>query len=56
MYMNMTAEQMDSMLQANLNLGAAIVDALKRYFTENADMICAGLAAMSGQYYRPSMR
>ncbi len=56
MYMNMTAEQMDYMLQANANLGEAIIKAIKKYFTENADIICAGLAAMSGQYYAPSTR
>lgn len=56
MYMNMTAEQINYMLEANANLGKAIVKAIKKYFTENADIICAGLAAMSGQYYAPSMR
>ncbi len=56
MYTNMTAEQMNDMLQANANLGEAIIKALKKYWTENADMICAGLAAMSGQYYVPSTR
>lgn len=56
MYMNMTAEQMDYMLQANVSLGNAIVSALKKYWAENAEIICAGLSAMSGQYYVPSMR
>lgn len=56
MYMNMTTEQMDYMLKANASLGEAIIKAIKNYFTENADIICAGLAAMSGQYYRPSTR
>lgn len=56
MFMNMTAEQMDYMFKANANLGEAIVNAFKKYWTENADIICAGLAAMSGQYYAPSMR
>lgn len=56
MYMNMTVEQVNYMLQANANLGEAIIKALKKYFTENADIICAGLAAMSGHYYVPSTR
>lgn len=56
MYMNMTAEQIDYMLQANVSLGNAIVSALKKYWAENAEIICAGLSAMSGQYYVPSMR
>ncbi len=56
MYMNMTAEQMDYMFEANISLGNAIVSALKKYWAENADIICAGLAAMSGQYYVPSAR
>lgn len=54
--MNMTVEQMDYMFKANASLGEAIVNAFKKYWTENADIICAGLAAMSGQYYTPSMR
>lgn len=56
MYMNMTVEQMNSMFKANADIGAAIVKAFKKYWTENADIICAGLAAMSGQYYAPSPR
>lgn len=56
MYMNMTAEQMNDMLEANASIGNAIINALKKYFTKNADIICAGLAAMSGQYYVPSPR
>lgn len=56
MYMNMTAEQINYMFEANANIGNAIIRAFKKYWTENAEMICAGLAAMSGQYYVPSSR
>ncbi len=56
MYMNMTAEQMNYMFEANANIGNAIINAFKKYWEENAEMICAGLAAMSGQYYVPSLR
>lgn len=56
MYMNMTAEQMYDMFEANANIGNAIICAFKKYWTENAEMICAGLAAMCGQYYVPSTR
>lgn len=56
MYTNMTVEQVNYMLQANANLGEAIINALKKYFTKNADIICAGLAAMSGHYYVPFTR
>lgn len=56
MYMNMTAEQMDYMFEANVRLGNAIVSAIRKYWDKNAEMICAGLAAMSGQYYVPSTR
>ena len=56
MYMNMTAEQINYMFEANANIGNAIIRAFKKYWAENAEMICAGLAAMSGQYYVPSSR
>ena len=56
MYMNMTAEQINYMFEANANIGNAIIRAFKKYWTENAEIICAGLAAMSGQYYVPSSR
>lgn len=56
MYMNMTAEQINYMFEANANIGNAIICAFKKYWAENAEMICAGLAAMSGQYYVPSSR
>ena len=56
MYMNMTAEQINYMFEANANIGNAIIRAFKKYWAENAEMICAGLAAMSGQYYVPSLR
>ncbi len=56
MYMNMTAEQMNDMFEANANIGNAVIRAFKKYWAENAEMICAGLAAMSGQYYVPSTR
>lgn len=56
MYMNMTAEQINYMFEANANIGNAIIRAFKKYWAENAEMICAGLAAMSGQYYVPSTR
>ena len=56
MYMNMTAEQINYMFEANANIGNAIIRAFKKYWAENAEMICAGLAAMSGQYYIPSSR
>jgi hypothetical protein len=56
MYMNMTAEQINYMFEANANIGNAIIRAFKKYWAENAEIICAGLAAMSGQYYVPSSR
>ena len=56
MNMNMTAEQINYMFEANANIGNAIIRAFKKYWAENAEMICAGLAAMSGQYYVPSSR
>lgn len=56
MYMNMTAEQINYMFEANANIGNAIISAFKKYWAENAEIICAGLAAMSGQYYVPSSR
>lgn len=56
MYMNMTVEQMNYMFEANASIGNAIIRAFKKYWEENAEMICAGLAAMSGQYYVPYIR
>lgn len=56
MNMNMTAEQINYMFEANANIGNAIIRAFKKYWAENAEIICAGLAAMSGQYYVPSSR
>ena len=56
MYMNLTAEQIDYMYEANAKIGSTIINAFKKYFTENSEIICAGLAAMSGQYYVPSSR
>lgn len=56
MYMNMTAEDAKFMLEANAKLGENIVKAFKKYWEENADVICAGLAFMNGQTYIPSNR
>ncbi len=56
MYMNMTAEEAKYMLEANANLGEKIVAAFKKYWEENADIICGGLAAMNGQFYMPYNR
>lgn len=56
MYMNMTAEDAKYMLEANANLGERIVKAFKKYWEENAEIICAGLVSMSGQTYIPSVR
>ena len=56
MYMNMTVEQMNYMFEANASIGNAIIRAFKKYWEENAEMICAGLAAMNGQYYVPYIR
>lgn len=53
MYMNMTAEEAKYMLEANANLGEKVVTAFKKYWKENGEMICAGLASMSGQTYIP---
>lgn len=54
--LNMTVEQMNLMFEANARLGEAIINAFKKYWTENADIICAGLAAMNGRFYVPSRR
>ena len=56
MYMNLTAEQINYMYEANAKIGSTIINAFKKYFTENAELICAGLAAISGQFYVPSSR
>lgn len=56
MYMNMTAEDAKYMLEANAMLGERIINALKNYWEENAEVICGGLAMMNGQFYVPSGR
>lgn len=56
MYMNMTAEDAKYMLEANAALGERLINAFKKYWEENAEIICGGLAMMSGQYYVPSVR
>ncbi len=56
MNMNMTAEEAKYMLEANANLGEKIINAFKKYWAENAETICAGMAMMYGQYYAPSTR
>ncbi len=56
MYMNMTAEDAKYMFEANAMLGERIINALKKYWEENAEVICGGLAMMSGQFYVPSGR
>lgn len=56
MYMNMTAEDAKYMLEANAKLGEKLVNAFKKYWAENAEIICAGMAMMNGQYYAPSYR
>lgn len=56
MFMNMTAEDAKYMLEANATLGERIINALKKYWEENAEIICGGIAMMSGQVYMPSGR
>lgn len=56
MYMNMTLEDAKYMLEANANLVDRMIAGLKKYWEENAELICGGLAMMSGQYYVPSCR
>ncbi len=56
MYMNMTLEDAKYMLEANANLVDRMIAGLKKYWEENAELICGGLAMMSGQYYVPSYR
>lgn len=56
MYMNMTAEDAKYMLEANANLIDKLIAGLKRYWEENAEIICGGMAMMSGQFYVPSGR
>ena len=56
MYMNMTVEDAKYMFEANAKLVEKIVNALKNYWEENAEIICGGLAMMSGQFYVPSGR
>lgn len=56
MYMNMTAEDAKYMLEANATLGEKLINAFKKYWEENAEVICGGMAMMSGQFYMPSGR
>ena len=56
MYMNMTAEDAKYMLEANANLVDKLIAGLKKYWEENAEIICGGMAMMSGQIYVPSGR
>lgn len=56
MYMNMTVEDAKYMFEANAALGERLINAFKKYWEENAEIICGGLAMMSGQYYVPSVR
>lgn len=54
--MNMTYEDAMYWLAANEMIGDKIINAVKKFFKENGEMICAGLAAMNGQLYVPSNR
>ena len=56
MYTNMTAEDARYMLEANANLAERMTAGFKKYWEENAEVICGGLAMMSGQFYVPSGR
>lgn len=56
MYTNMTAEDAKYMLEANAKLVDKLIAGLKKYWRENAEVICGGLAMMSGQFYVPSGR
>lgn len=56
MYTNMTVEDMKYLFDANARLGEKLVNALRKYWEENAEIICGGLAMMSGQFYAPSGR
>ncbi len=53
MYMSMTAEDTKYMLEANARLGETIINAWKKYWEENAEVICGGLAMMNGQFHVP---
>lgn len=56
MYMNMTAEDAKYMLEANASLVEKLIAGWKKYWEENAEIICGGMAMMNGQIYVPSGR
>ncbi|MCI8723989.1 MAG: hypothetical protein HFH16_09885 [Ruminococcus sp.] len=44
------------MLEANANLVERMIAGFKKYWKENAEVICGGMAMMNGQFYAPSGR
>lgn len=56
MLMNMTYEDAMYMMAASETMTEKLVKAIKKYWKENGEMICAGLCSMSGSNYIPSYR
>lgn len=56
MNMNMTAADVRNMAEAQNMFSQNLIDAVRRYFAKNADMILAGLFAMNGSVYVPADR
>ncbi len=54
--MNMSVEDAKYFLETQERLADKIIGAVKKYWKENADMICAGFASMNGSYYVPITR
>lgn len=56
MMMNMTYEDAQYLMAASETLAERFVKAVKNYWEEYGDVICAGLSAMNGQPYVPANR
>lgn len=54
--MNMTAEQAKNYYEAQVTMGTSVINAIKKYFSENREVIVSGLASMNGQIYIPTNR
>lgn len=56
MMMNMTYEDAMYMMAASETMAEKLVKAVKKYWKENGEMICAGLCTMNGSNYVSSYR
>ncbi len=56
MNMQMSANDAKAYMDSQEKLGQKMINAFKKYWNENSEMIVAGLASMNGNVYIPNTR